>query len=483
MAIVSWLMVVKRTSFVSLVFAFFVLSIVGYADASGSDYFSVVSECRGHSRYLHTDFESIFLTKKKARFVQSFGFSWNTRIYMLDGVSELSQSTVRTNGVKKKSNAGTLSSEESEGDVCLSALVAYKNAIKLHSYRGLLCYLQLHLALALWGEMDKEDSPRVFDNLVDRRLEDDSLVYSTFRLRQLVSRLDWCSEFWRAALLLGLGNHSIFSEAKPVISLIGSYSWRASKLATCRVAMEVGTPKMLYPYHIYVGKVPCGYTKRRGYGTIPLSLFFANAFGVSLSDRLCVNFKSLYRMLSLSPSACVTHAGGRECVPASGRLAHGFGLMLDALVRTKEDGGTLSAGLAYTSGVVDHMRSVSLLYKYRFLSGYRVCPLYLKDGKVKNMNVVSLMFAWTYNVMSWWIFGLILDIEAYRDYFLDGMIDGVESGVRRLTSFVMDLSLRVWKFNFGIGFIGSRALLAKEIELSFPFAFQLGVDFDYRGKR
>ena len=473
-------MVTKRASFISLVCAFFALFIVGRTArasvvATYASYSPVLSEYKGHLRHLHTDFESIFLARR-VRFIQSFGGSFGLAVHLTEGVSGLSQATVRANGAKQDGNAGSKSSKKAELDVHSPFVITYKGAIKLPSRRGLLWYLQLRLALAHEVEVDGEDSPRVFDNLVDRSLEDDGLVYAKWRLHQLASRLDWCAEFWRAALLLGYGSHSTFSQAKPVLSLVGSYSWQAGKLAACRVAMEVGSPIMLYPYHIYVGNVPCGYIRRQGCGTIPLSLFFANALGVSWNDKLYVNFKSLYRMLSLSPSACGTQVD-RERV-STGRLAHGFGLILDASVRAVEDVLTLSGGLAYTSGVVDHMHLVSLLYRYRYLSGYRVCSLYLKDGKVKNMDAVSLMGTLTYNITSW----LIVDIKGYYDHFLDRMIGGVESGVKDLFGLDWDLSFRLGKCStFDVGYLAPYAYLAKGAKLKLPSMFSIGFRFGYYG--
>ena len=481
-------MVTKRASFISLVCAFFALFIVGRTArasvvATYASYSPVLSEYKGHLRHLHTDFESIFLARR-VRFIQSFGGSFGLAVHLTEGVSGLSQATVRANGAKQDGNAGSKSSRKAELDVHLPFVITYKGAIKLPSRRGLLWYLQLRLALAYEFELDKEGSPILFDNLVDRYLVAGSrdVEYSVFRMKfrlhQLASRLDWCAESWRAALLLGYGSHSIFSQAKPVLSLVGSYSWQAGKLAACRVAMEVGSPIMLYPYHIYVGNVPCGYTRRQGCGTIPLSLFFANALGVSWNDKLYVNFKSLYRMLSLSPSACGTQVD-RERV-STGRLAHGFGLILDASVRAVKDVLTLSGGLAYTSGVVDHMHLVSLLYRYRYLSGYRVCSLYLKDGKVKNMDAVSLMGTLTYNITSW----LIMDIKGYYDHFLDRMIGGVESGVKDLFGLDWDLSFRLWKYlTFDVGYLAPYAYLAKGAKLKLPSTFSVGFRCGYCGQR
>ena len=466
----------KKSFFVFWMYVFFAL-FVGRADTAGADTagadvsFPVLPEYKGHLRHLHTDFESIFLARR-VRFIQSFGHSLGLVFHHSTGVvSGLSQATVGASGAKQNGNAGSESLEGLGG--CFLDVMTYKSAIKLPSRRGLLWYLQLRLALALEGEVDGKDGPRVFDNLVDRSLENDDLVYAKWRLHQLAYRLDWCAEFWRAALLLGYGSHSIFSQAKPVLSLVGSYSWQAGKLAACRVAMEVGSPIMLYPYHIYVGNVPCGYIRRQGCGTIPLSLFFANALGVSWNDKLYVNFKSLYRMLSLSPSACGTQVN-RERVSTTGRLAHGFGLILDASVRAVKDVLTLSGGLAYTSGVVDHMHLVSLLYRYRYLSGYRVCSLYLKDGKVKNMDAVSLMGTLTYNITSW----LIMDIKGYYDHFLDRMIGGVESGVKDLFGLDWDLSFRLWKYwIFDVGYLAPYAYLAKGAKLKLPSMFSIGLRY------
>lgn len=479
-----YVMVTKKESFIPLVCVFFALFTVGrtaYASAVADDAscFPILSEYRGHLGHLHTDFESIFLARR-IKLIQSFGGSFGSAIHSTEGVSELSQATVKAIGAKH-GNASLESSKENTlnaYDVYSPLVITYKNAIRLPSRSGLLWYLQLHLALAYELEEDDKDSPRVFDDLVSRRLKNDELVYSKWQLHQLLSRLDWCTEFLRVTLLLGYGSHSIFSQAKPVLSFVGSYSWKASELATCRLAMEVGSPMMLHPYHIYVGNVPCGYTRRQGYGTIPLSLFFANALGVSWNDKLYVNFKSLYRVLSLWPSACGIRVDGG--IVQTGRLAHGFGLILDASVRAIEDVLTLSGGLAYTSGVVDHMHLVSLLYRYRYLSGYRLCSLYLKDGEVKNTDAVSLMGTLTYNMTSW----LIMDIKGYYDHFLDGMIGGVESSVRDLFGVDWDLSFRLWKYlTFDIGYLAPYAYLAKGAKLKLPSMFSLGLCFGYCGKR
>lgn len=475
-------MVVKRTSFISLVHAFFIFFVVGCiapasAVAARSSHDPVLSAYKGHLRHFHTDFESIFLAKR-TRFIQSCGILPNIAIHSVGGVFGLSQAPGRLGYSTRDDGFGKISSDDLEVDVDLSCLFTYKNAIRLASSRRSLSCLQFHCALAYDVETYEKNSPRVFGLVNGVKSETDKRSeYSQLRLHQLASRLDWCKDLWRAALLLGYGDHSIFGHARPVLSLAGFYSWKASKLATYRLAMEMGSPVISYPYHIYVGGVPCSSVNSSGCGTIFLSLFLSNAFGASLADKLHVNFKSLYRVLSLSPSVCGTKANS-GCVPTSGRLAHGFGLSLDALVHVIDNVLTSSASLAYSSGVIDHTYSVPLMHRYHYLSGYRVCSLYLKGDKIKNVNAVSSMCTLSYNIGA----RFIVDVKGYYDYFLDGMIGEVESGIRHLFGVDWDLSCKLCKYlTFDIGRVHPSAYLAKGIELKLPSTLYFGLKCNYCG--